>query len=295
MHKKLIYTLHTLNLPYKHNLLYTFLRNRLNIKNRMEIISSITDKMQQFSLSSIDPLQSIQPLQSVKFAKSIPHEKWMEWSEKSKDVEFKSSSKCIGNGEHKLAKELNIENNPGGQNSTVDLYHKEIGPISVKDMTNDDCTLGTEGSQRMTRVFIKVLYPLVNWCEKYSSQCTHAKDILDKLSQNSTTSKMTLLQGIERREISGSNFSKLNNIIEHIKKIKKDVIPNEYITDICDFMKDETFQDKMDKCVREEALVMTLIVVHKTKGWMIVKDVSKLSCPRITRGSVRIHLCTDGA
>jgi hypothetical protein len=28
---------------------------------------------------------------------------------------------------------------------------------------------------------------------------------------------------------------------------------------------------------------------------MIVKDVSKLSCPRITRGSVRIHLCTDGA
>ncbi len=252
----------------------------------MDILGSITDKMQQCSLSSIQPLQPL---------KSVTQGQWIGWSEKSKDVEFKSSSKCIGNGEHKLARELDIVTNPGGQNSTVDLYHEEIGPISVKDMTSDDCTLGTEGSQRMTKVFIKVLYPLVNWCEKYSSQCTHAKSILDKLNEGKTTTKMTLLQGIERREISGSNFSKLNDIIEHIKKIKKDVVQNEYITDICDYMKNDTFQDKMNDCVRQEALIMTLIVVHKTKGWMIVKDVSKLSCPRITRGSVRIHLCTDGA
>jgi hypothetical protein len=187
---------------------------------------------------------------------------------------------------------LGIVSNPGGQNSTVDLYHEEIGNISVKDMTSDDCTLGTEGSQRMTHIFIKVLYPLINWCDKYKSQCKYAKDILEQLNNISGTSKMTLLQGIERREISSSNFTRLNNIIEYVKKIKKDVVQNEYITDICDFMKDETFQDKMNDCVREEALVMTLIVVHKTKGWMIVKDVSKLSCPRITRGSVRIHLTT---
>jgi hypothetical protein len=160
-------------------------------------------------------------------------------------------------------------------------------------MTSDDCTLGTEGSQRMTRVFIKVLYPLINWCEKYSSQCIHAKNVLDMLNERSTTSKMTLIQGIERREISGRNFVKINEIIEQVKKIKKDIVPNEYITDICDYMKNDTFQDKMNECVRQEALVMTLIVVHKTKGWMVVKDVSKLSCPRITRGSVRIHLHSD--
>jgi hypothetical protein len=286
MIKKLIYTLHTLNVYHKPNLLYTFQRNRINIKNTMDIVSSIIDKMQTCTLSSIDPVKSLEPI------KLIPQGQWVAWSEKSKDVDFKSSSKCIGNGEHKLAKELDIETKPGGQNSTVDLHHKDIGPISVKDMTSDDCTLGTEGSQRMTRVFIKVLYPLINWCEKYSSQCIHAKDVLDKLSYNSTTSKMTLIQGIERREISGSNFVKINEIIEHVKKIKKDVVPNEYITDICDYMKNDTFQDKMNECVREEALVMTLIIVHKTKGWMIVKDVSKLSCPRITRGSVRIHLNT---
>ena len=110
------------------------------------------------------------------------------------------------------------------------------------------------------------------------------------LNERSTKSKMTLIQGIERREISGSNFVKINEIIEQVKKIKKNVVQNEYITDICDYMKNDTFQDKMNECVRQEAIVMTLIVVHKTKGWMVVKDVSKLSCPRITRGSVRIHL-----
>jgi len=290
----------------------------MDIKNTMDILGSITDKMQQCSLSSIQPIQPLQPIKSVQsiqpiksvqpiqpvqpvqplqplqHIKSVTQGQWIGWSEKSKDVEFKSSSKCIGNGEHKLAKELDIETNPGGQNSTVDLYHKEIGPISVKDMTSDDCTLGTEGSQRMTKVFIRMIYLLVNWCEKYSLQCTHAREVLDMLNQTGTTSKMTLLQGIERREISGSNFNKLNNIIEHVKKIKNDVVQNEYITDICDYMKNDTFQDKMNECVRQEAIVMTLIVVHKKKGWMIVKDVSKLSCPRITRGSVRIHLCTDG-
>lgn len=287
MLKKLIYTLQLLIIPYKPHLPYTFLRNRINIKNTMDIVSSITESMQQFSLSSIDPSTPLT------LSTPIPGQ-WIRWSEKSKDTDFKSSDKCVGNGECKLAKELDIETKPGGQNSTVDLYHKDIGPISVKDMTSDDCTLGTEGSQRMTRVFMKVLYPLINWCEKYSSQCKHAKIVMDKLNEKSTKSKMTLIQGIERREISGSNFVKINDIIEQVKKIKNDIVQNEYITDICDYMKNDTFQDKMNECVRQEALVMTLIVVHKTKGWMIVKDVSKLSCPRITRGSVRIHLCADG-
>ena len=33
---------------------------------------------------------------------------------------------------------------------------------------------------------------------------------------------------------------------------------------------------------------MTLIIVHKKKGWIIVKDATRLSCPRITRGAPRI-------
>ena len=74
----------------------------------------------------------------------IDVDKYHKWSDKSKDVPFKSSQKCVGNGEEKLAKELDILTPLGGQNSTVDLIHPNMGNISVKDMTNDDCTLGTE-------------------------------------------------------------------------------------------------------------------------------------------------------
>ena len=38
----------------------------------------------------------------------------------------------------KLTKELDISTPLGGQNSTVDLIHPDMGNISVKDMTNDD-------------------------------------------------------------------------------------------------------------------------------------------------------------
>jgi hypothetical protein len=55
---------------------------------------------------------------------------------------------------------------------------------------------------------------------------------MDKLNEKSTKSKMTLIQCIERREISGSNFVKINDIIEQVKKIKNDIVQNEYITDI---------------------------------------------------------------
>lgn len=38
----------------------------------------------------------------------ISVDKYHEWSDKSKDIPFKSCHKCIGNGEEKLANELKI-------------------------------------------------------------------------------------------------------------------------------------------------------------------------------------------
>jgi hypothetical protein len=45
----------------------------------------------------------------------------------------------------------------------------------------------------------------------------------------------------------------------------------------------------LNECVRKEATMMTLIIVDEKKGWLIVKDINKLSCPRITRGAPRIN------
>ena len=51
--------------------------------------------------------------------------------------------------------------------------------------------------------------------------------------------------------------------------------------------------DLIEQCndsVRKEAINYTLIIVHKQKGWMIVKKLENITCPRITRGSPRINI-----
>jgi len=77
---------------------------------------------------------------------------WNPWSGKSDNISFKPTLNGVGPGEEMLSKELNL-NNVGGQNSITDLEHHELGNISVKDMTNDDCRLGVECTQNMNKLF----------------------------------------------------------------------------------------------------------------------------------------------
>lgn len=210
---------------------------------------------------------------------------WYPWTEKSATIPFRSAMKCIGNGELKLASELHISDSPGGQNSTVDLYHEELENISVKDMTKDNCTLGTDGCQRLRYIFRKTVYILIHWCEKYEKELPYAKNILDKLNCSYGRSKFTLLEGIDRFEISEPQLNELNNIIEVVKR----EIDHEYIRDIHEFLGFSNLKEKCNECVREEAISNTLIIVHEHKGWIILGDCSRLICKRITRGSPRIH------
>jgi len=122
---------------------------------------------------------------------------WINWSDKSNNIPFISTTNCIGNGEEKLACELNIKTKLGGQNNTVDLVHPNIGDISVKDMTNDDCTLGTEGCQYMRTLFRKTIYPLSCWVEKYHLRCEYARYIYNMLNTSYGSSRITIFQGIE--------------------------------------------------------------------------------------------------
>lgn len=228
--------------------------------------------------------------------------KWKPWSGKSLETSFISNTKCVGNGEEKLAKELGIVTPPGGQNNIVDLLHPIIGDISVKDMSKDDCILGVEGSQSMRRLFRKAVFPLLTWVEKYQSKCDYAKQIYDLLNTSYGRSRITIMEGIERCELSQSNFIKLNNIVEDIKlkyRLLKEaggffncvgLDNSEYILDICEYLGEESLQKKIDDCVRTEATEMTLIIVDEKRGWYIINDLSKISCPRITRGAPRIHI-----
>ena len=53
-------------------------------------------------------------------------------------------------------------------------------------------------------------------------------------------------------------------------------------------MKDQSLYEMINANVKKEAIDKTLIIVHKKKGWMIVKDLDKIMCSRITRGAPRI-------
>tara|TARA_Y200000002_G_scaffold382452_1_gene399568 strand:+ start:5799 stop:6527 length:729 start_codon:yes stop_codon:yes gene_type:complete len=221
------------------------------------------------------------------------------WTEKSANIPFKSSQKCIGNGEEKVAKELDIQESPGGQNSIVDLVHPDLGKISVKDMTNDDCTLGTQGCQNMRKIFRQIINPFVSWCEKYKGECIYAEGIYSRLHNSYGSSRHTILDGIDRFELCKSNLDKLSEILNEItneitnfkyeNKTSFPSVESEYINDVIINMKNQTLKDLLNNCVRQEAIDMKLIIVYEKTGYIIVDDVTKISCPRITRGAPRIH------
>lgn len=216
------------------------------------------------------------------------------WTHKSHDIPFKSSQSCVGNGEEKLKAELDIIANVGGQNNTVDLKHPKLGNISVKDMTNDDCTLGTEGCQHMRTIFRTIINLFVCWIEKYKTKCILAEKFYNDINKNYGSSRITILNGIDRYELSKSNLNKLNSLLNELKNYiysdkKYHSLESEYITDIKCYLKNKSLQEKLNDCVRKEAIDMTLIIVHEQKGWIIVKDIHRLTCPRITRGAPRIN------
>ncbi len=233
----------------------------------------------------------------MNFDQSFINDTWIPWTSKSNDTDFKSTIKCVGNGEQKLAKELDITSTLGGQNSVIDLEHPIIGSISIKDITHDDCTLGTEGCHKIRSCFRKIVYPLISWCEKYQDYCEYAQNIIVKLKEKYGSSRTTIFEGIERFELCSSNFKMLDKILNDIIIAKENLdissLNSEYIIDICNNLSNTSFIDICNNCVRQEAINMTLIIVHESKGWMIVKNLKRITCPRITRGAPRINVNLD--
>lgn len=239
--------------------------------------------------------QQITHLNQQLVGKIIDTDCFNNWSDKSKDIPFKTTKKAVGNGEEKLAKELDILTGVGGQNNIIDLVHPILGNISVKDMTNTDCTLGTKGCQSMRIIFRTVINLFVCWVLKYKSQCELAGKFHDRINQRYGSSKTTILEGIDRHELSKTNLSELNSLVNDLQEcklsseIKYSSLTSEYVDDIVDNLGGKSLQELLDNCAQKEAVDMTLIVVDENKGWCVVKDIGKISCPRITRGAPRIN------
>tara|TARA_B100001113_G_scaffold58814_1_gene44346 strand:- start:7641 stop:8399 length:759 start_codon:yes stop_codon:yes gene_type:complete len=235
-------------------------------------------------------------------------EKWdtyHPWSDKSKDILFDSKSGSgVGNGEEKLKKELGNTTSLGGQNSSVDIIQDPVlGDISVKDMTKDDCTLGTECTKIMREIFRKIPNLFVCWADEYKSRCELAKEYYNAIDQKYGKAKLTLKEGIDKHELAdggkkkpgSGNWHKLVQLLEKLKQDKKNYdseyksLSSDFIIYIIKNLGDKSLQDLMNDCVRKEATEKTLIIVHRDKGWLIVNDTTRLTCPRITRGAPRIN------
>lgn len=216
---------------------------------------------------------------------------WHEWTDKSSNIPFKSTTNCVGNGEEKLRKELNISTPLGGQNNTIDMIHSALGDISVK--ADLDCRLGTDASNDMRKIFRTTINLFVCWILKYRSNCELANKFYKDINRTYGKSKRTLIESIDRLELSKPKLQKINKLLNDIKKYYSEgqysSLNSEYINDIICELGDKSFQDIMNEVVRNEAIEKTLVIVDKEKGWLIVRDISKLSCPRITQGAPRIN------
>ena len=220
---------------------------------------------------------------------------WNHWTDTSVCVEFKEIEKCVGNGEKKLAKELNITTPLGGQNNPVDLIHSTLGDISVKDMTKDDCRLGTDCKKKTREIMRRTAGRLKNVIEKYKDIDSYAKVLYDELNKIWGSARTTPWIGIDSYELSKKNLLKVDELLETLKpkyaEANSDFTRSEYVGDICTFLKDTTLIEKINECVRTtEATALTLIIVHEQKGWMIVRDLKKITCERLTSGGPRIKV-----
>ena len=219
---------------------------------------------------------------------------WHEWTETSIEIPFKEESRGIGNGERKLSKELG-NTVVCGPNSIPDLKSTEYGDISVKDMTNDDCRTGIARSTEMNEdIFVAVILFHI-WCDKYKDSCPIVNEINKQMNMKYGRSRTTIVEGIHSRELSETNLTKLNEIINdsinkyHNKEFSDPALTSEYIRDVVEKLGNKQLKDLLDDCVRKEGKDMKLIIVDENKGWFPVNDVSKLSCPRITSNCPRIN------
>ena len=228
-------------------------------------------------------------------SQEIVGDKFHPWTDKSNNIPFESSQGCVGHGELKLAKELDITTGPGGQNKKADLVHPQWGEISIKNMTKDNCRLGTECKAHMRKIFRQTASLFVCWVEEYESKCPLANKYYDSINKRYGSSRTTIIEAIDSFELSESNLQKLNVLLNELKQDKK-IYEHEYVSlqselinMIVKNLGDKSLQDLLDDCARKEATTMNLIIVHEKNGWLLVKDTSRLTCPRITQGGPRIH------
>jgi hypothetical protein len=251
---------------------------------------------------------------------------WINWTDKSKDISFKTTIKGVGDGEQKVASELNT--NILGQNSDFDMKIIIEGieyECDVKKLDNNTFNTGVKGRNALRPIKTKIT-DLLNSFRKILSS-----NIL-------TQEEITILQDFEEvspDELCVSNIQKLNKILHLLHKkrqeliltlpniqpfIKKDGsivemnlfdyyniclilkqdIPEEFnkFKDILMLLNDISHEyiinpDELNNSLNTLVSIFSglkLIFVDEKKGYCILNDILNIRFERITRGHPRFRL-----
>lgn len=156
---------------------------------------------------------------------NIKFDSWNGWTDKSKNIQFKSSSKEYGDGEEKLGEEYDTK--PLGQNYSYDLHIKKLKlKIECKKLDKDNSfRLGVEVSSKYTDILICLLniFDKLRSCAKGIKIGTKTKKeidlLLDDIFKSTKKRCISLYDGLKKHEVSASNLEKANNIIKKLVKI----------------------------------------------------------------------------
>jgi hypothetical protein len=252
---------------------------------------------------------------------------WNPWTEKSKDISFESSTKGVGDGEEKVAREL--ETIVLGQNSPYDMKPTINGiptECDVKKLdTQNDFNTGVNGRNAFRPIMITIIFLLESICLLSESTIftSEEKEILKSFMK------------VSPDELAVGTIKELKSVCEMLNKKRKNILeesipivqpftdtsgpvsmtldiyyrlceimgrpfPEEYSSykptlEIRNHLKNIYIQDPNRLTEDLNNLVNCLketthIIADKKKGYMIISDVSKIKFLRITRGRPRFRI-----
>jgi len=146
---------------------------------------------------------------------------WINWTDKSKDILFKSTIKGVGDGEEKVASELDTI--VLGQNSDFDMKINIEGieyECDIKKLDNYTFNTGVKGRNALRPIKTKITDLLNSFRKILGSNIFIQEEIL-------TQEEIGILQNFEEvspDELCVSNIKKLNQILYLLHNIRQKII-----------------------------------------------------------------------
>lgn len=245
---------------------------------------------------------------------------WKQWTKKSENIAFKSCKNGVGDGEEKVAHEL--ESIVLGQNSTYDLHIDGINyEVKKLDKKNDFNT--AKKGRSVLRPILKDIDGLLDSLHELGLLKEY-KELLKPI-ENVYSDELavgTIRKLISVVEILNEKLLKLLELIPtELFYQKEDEKPLSIRLDLYFRICKETKQDFPEKYVSLEPIMkiiqlmnnkyiqepdllnkdldtlpvnflkdVSLIIVDKHKGYMFIDDISKVKFLRITRGNPRFQI-----